>query len=214
LLAFGSRFASLSAGRRLQGSHSAGPVLDDAFEGTRPPLVEIQPARHRFDSHLEVLHIDAQARRFQHQVVDDLVIQRFERRLLGVQLRLDVERLNQRVWVEEQLEDGIQQLAHERQESPVRLVKGRVLEFEVGRKRRLPFAPELFQQIRSHATRIEELFQLHVGKLADLFLGVVHATLLADSRTNLPHDLLDVDVVGANREISHGKTLQLLMFDC
>ena len=64
-----------------------------------------------------------------------------------------------------------------------------------GGQRRLALAAELLQQIRSHAARIEELLELHIRELANFFLGIVHAALLADPRPDLAHDLLDVDVV-------------------
>src|SRR5206468_7970098 len=131
------------------------------------------------------------------EVVNDLVIKRLQRRLLRVQLRLDVECLNQRIGVEEQLQDRPKQPAHERQEPAVGLEKRRILELEVRRQRGFAFAPELLEQIRTDAARIQEFLELDVRKFANLFFGIVDTAFLADPRPDLSHDLLDVDVVGA-----------------
>ncbi len=44
------------------GGTAPAPVLHDPFERARAPLVEVEPARHRLDAHLEVLHLDAEPR--------------------------------------------------------------------------------------------------------------------------------------------------------
>src|SRR5262245_61688185 len=72
----GGCFPSLSltaARRRLQRGDDSRPVLDNAFERTGTALVEIEAARHRLDPHLEVLDLDAQPRRLEHEVVNELV---------------------------------------------------------------------------------------------------------------------------------------------
>jgi hypothetical protein len=80
----------------------------------------------------------------------------------------------------------------------VRLVQRVLAERVVGRGRRgRADAAVLVEQPRAHALRIDELLELDVRQLADLFLGVVDAPLLADARADLPHDLLDVDAVGS-----------------
>ncbi len=95
-------------------------VDDGALEGTRAPLVELQPAGQRLDSHLQVLHLDASPRRLHDQVVHQLVVQlihpmasalasSFALGVDGIQARLDMQRLDQRVRVEEQLQDRHQQ---------------------------------------------------------------------------------------------------------
>ena len=50
-------------------------VDDDALERPCAPLVEVEPAGQRLDAHLEVLDLDAQPRRFDDEVVNQLVIQ-------------------------------------------------------------------------------------------------------------------------------------------
>src|SRR6476659_11345821 len=70
--------AIVRAGRRLQRRHRAGPVLDDALERAGATLVEIEPARHRFEAHLQALHLERAARHLDDQVVDDFVVQRVE----------------------------------------------------------------------------------------------------------------------------------------
>ena len=53
----------------------ARPILDDAFERPRAPLVEVHPARQRLQPHLEIAVLDADARQLEHEVVHELVIQ-------------------------------------------------------------------------------------------------------------------------------------------
>ena len=203
--------ARLLAGRRLQRRHGAGAVLHDPFERARAPLVEIEPARHRLEPHLQALHLDAGARELDDEVVDHLVVERVEllaprvaRGVALVQIRLDVQRLDQRVGVEEQLEERPEQRPQPADRAAVRLVQG-VFAERVVRRRRLRRADPavLLEQVRAHALRVDELLELDVRQLADLFFGVVHAALLADARADLPHDLLDVDVVGPYGEIRH-----------
>ena len=80
-----------------------------------------------------------------------------------VEPRLDVQRLDQRIRVEEQLQDRPQQPANEAKRAAVRLEERVVLERVVGqfgrRVRRLR-APELLEQIGAHAARIQELLEL------------------------------------------------------
>ena len=70
-------------------------------------------------------------------------------------------------------------------------------------RQRRPALAELFEQIGAQVLRVEKLLEPHRRQLANLFFGVVHAALLADARANLLHDLLDVDRLGADVEISH-----------
>jgi hypothetical protein len=67
--------AACAAGRRLQRRHDARAVLHDALQGAGAPLVEVQAARHRLEPHLQVLDLDPQAGRLEHQVMDELVVQ-------------------------------------------------------------------------------------------------------------------------------------------
>src|SRR5262249_50962199 len=92
--------ALLLAGGRLQRRDGSRTVLHDAFERARAPLVEVEPARHRLEPHLQALHLDARARQLEDEVVDDLVVQRLDGRVRVVQLRLDVKRVDQRVRVQ------------------------------------------------------------------------------------------------------------------
>ena len=96
----------------------------------------------------------------------------------------------------------------------MRLEHRRVLEDERGHGRR--FVPgltrfELVEEIGTDAARVEKLLELHRGQLVNLLLGVVDASLLADPRPDLLHDLLDVHRVGSDVEIGH-KQLSALSF--
>src|SRR6185437_5382491 len=118
----------------------------------------------------------------EHEVVNQFVIQlielpprRFAPRLAfgvhRVQPRLDVERLNQRIRVEEQLQNRQQQLAQPLDRRAVRLEQRRILEREVRQLRRLVrrlCLAELIEQVRAYPARIEELLELHRRQLADL----------------------------------------------
>jgi hypothetical protein len=208
-------------GRRLERRDGAGPVLDDALERARAALVEVQAARHRLEPHLQALHLERVACHFDDEVVNDLVVQRVELFALGpalrvplVQVRLDVQRLDQRVRVEQHLQERPQQRPHPADRSAVRFVERVLAEREVRRGRlRRAHAAVLLEQPRAHAFRIDELLELHVRELADLFLGVVDAALLADARADLLHDLLDVEAVGADGKIRHELTLSGLPGD-
>ena len=104
----------------------ARPILDDAFERPCAPLVEIHPARQRLQPHLEIAILDADPRQLQHQVVHELVIEHVDfvalLRLVTekLELRLEqrvypgllVDRVNQRVRIEEELQDGVEQAAY------------------------------------------------------------------------------------------------------
>src|SRR5581483_8931172 len=64
-------------GRRVTGDGRvlaiARSVDHGALERSRTPLVELEPAADRLDTHLQVLHFDAQSRRFDDQIVNQLV---------------------------------------------------------------------------------------------------------------------------------------------
>ena len=123
-----------------------------------------------------------------------------------IELRLDVQRLDQRVRIEEQLQERVEQLADPPDRRAMGLVERLIGELIVRQRlrgfRRLLLA-ELLQEVRPDAARIEEFLQLDRRKLADFLLGVVDAALLADARADLLHDLFDVDRVGADVEIRH-----------
>src|SRR4051812_29191044 len=111
---------------------------------------------------------------------------------------------NQWIGIEEQLEDRPEHPPDEGQYPAMRFEQRAVFELEIRRQRRFALAAELFEEIRTDAARVEKLFKFDVGQLADLFLRVIDAAFLADARAYLAHDLLDVDIVGANGKISHG----------
>src|SRR3954453_16045504 len=127
-----------------------------------------------------------------------------------------MQRFNQWIGVEEQLENWSEQPADEGQETAMRFEQRAVLELEIGRQRGFALAAELLEEIRADAARVQKLFKFDVGQLADLFLRVIDAAFLADAGPYLAHDLLDVDVVGANGKISHGVlgALSLHLFLC
>jgi hypothetical protein len=203
-----SLLSLLLAARRLQGRHGAGAVLHDPFERAGAPLVEIEPAGHRLEAHLQALHLDTRPRQLHHEVVDDFVVQGVEPCVsLGIaliQLPLDVQRLDQWVRIEEQLQERPQERAQPSDRRAVRLVQGVFAEAEV-RRRRLGAAETavLLEQAGPHPLGVDERLELDVRQLADFLFGVVHAALLPDPRADLPHDLLDVDVIGTNVEIIH-----------
>ena len=140
--------------------------------------------------------------------VTTYVMLRFAFRDSGVQVRLDVQRLNERIRVEEQLQHRHQQFAYPAQRSTCRFEQRVLFEREVRQFwwsiRRLCFAV-LLEQIGSQTAWVEKLFELDAGEFANLRLGVVDTALLANARANLLHDLLDVDRVGTNVEIGHGQ---------
>src|SRR5262249_35932800 len=121
-----------------------------------------------------------------------------------IQVGLDVQRLDERVRIEEQLEERPEQRPEPADRAAVRFIE-RVLAERVVRRGglRRADAAVFLEQPRAHAFRIDELLELDVRQLADLFLGVVDAALLADARADLSHDLLDVDAVGADGKIRH-----------
>ena len=140
------------------------------------------------------------------EVVDHLVVQRVE--LLALPrsaLRWFSSAWMCSAWIsgfglKNSFRSGLSSVRSQRIGAAVRLVERRPprTRSSAAAARRSPTPAELLEQIRAHALRIEELLELDVGQLADLVFGVVDAALLADARADLPHDLLDVDVVGAD----------------
>ena len=205
-------------------------VLHDALERPRPPLVEVEPGAQRFDQHPQILDLDAQPRRLDDEVVEHLEVQRVQLvarlqaladpgeqlAMLGVDRRLQVQRVRDRPDVDEQLEDGAQQLAEAAQDLPGQVTRRAQrdvrVEGELGRelfareeeRGRLVLALEVAEQIGADGAGVEEAIELDGGQLADLRLGVIGPALVPDPRPDLAHDLLDVDVVGADGEIRHG----------
>ena len=212
---------AFAARRRL---HHFGPVLDDAFERAHAALAEVEPARQRFHFHAQVLRLDPHARGLEHEVVEHFVVERvplrprlveldlaagFALEQVDVEQRLRVQDLVEHVQVEEQLQDRLQQLAHEAQRPAVRrdqrLVVEGVRRFDLRRLgvHRRPALAELLQQVRSQVLRLEEFLEPDRRQLPDLIFGVVGAALLENARADLLHDLLDVDRLGTNGELAH-----------
>src|SRR5574338_251003 len=208
LASIGSPLGGFSGGlsRRDRGR----PILHRAFERTRAPLIEIEAAGDRIHRHLHVLDLDAEARDLEHEVVDQLVVQRLHpRQAVGrarIHLRLDVQRFGDRAGIEEQLENGVQEPANAAEQPAMGVVDRAVFEREVGRGSFLvPRAPELVQQVRTHARRVEKRVQFRIRQLPDFLFRVIGAALLADARADLPHDLLHVYRIGADAEVCHQK---------
>ena len=97
----------------------------------------------------------------------------------------------------------MKQPADEPQKRTMGLEERGVFEREIWWKAGLALAAELLDQVRSHAARIEKLLQPGVCQFLDFFFRVIDAALLTDAGADLPHDLLDVDVVGANMKVGH-----------
>ena len=104
-------------------------VLDDALERPGAPLGEVEPRVERLDAHLQVAVLDAQPRQLDDDVVQYLEVERVtllqviadpgdRPREVAVQRRLHVQDLDQRIRVEEQLEDRIEDLAEVRRMLP------------------------------------------------------------------------------------------------
>jgi hypothetical protein len=68
-------------------------ILDDPLAGACTALIELPAARHRHDPHLQVLDVDAESCSLQHEIVDDFVVQRLQRRLQGLHVSSLVEQL-------------------------------------------------------------------------------------------------------------------------
>ena len=79
---------------------------------------------------------------------------------------------------------------------------GRLHRRRLGRNGR-PAPTELFEEIGAEVLRVEKLLEPDRGNLANLILGVIDPALLLNARADLLHDLLDVDRIGADVEISH-----------
>ena len=88
------------------------PVQHGAFERPCAPLAEVDPGIQRLHAHPEVLDLDAEPRRFDDEVVNQLVIQLMTARVEVVDLRLHVQHVDERVRIEEQLEQRPQQPAN------------------------------------------------------------------------------------------------------
>ena len=113
------------------------PILNHAFERARTPLVEVHPARQRFEPHLEIAVLDADPRQLEDEVVDQLVVQNIDfvalLDLLAKEIELSlvqridfgllVKRVNDRAGIEEQLQDRIEQPAYQTKDAAMRSVE-------------------------------------------------------------------------------------------
>ena len=63
---------------------------------------------------------------------------------------------------------------------------------------------EFLEQTGADFLRVQVLFELRGGELLNLLLGVFDSALIADPASDLLHDLLDVDGIGAEVGVSHG----------
>ena len=117
-----------------------------------------------------------------------------------------MQRLNQRIRVEEQLQNGVQDLSDPPNRRTMGLVQSRLFEDVVGHLDRRLGPPKLIEQIGTDAAWIEEFFQLDGGELANLLLGVIDAAFFTNARADLLHDLLDVERVGADIEVGHNRS--------
>ena len=147
-------------------------VLHNLFERASAPFVKVHAARQRLHAHLEVLHFDAQPRRFDDEVVDDLEIQ------IEVRHHLLLNPLQQRM---------------QHHQNPA----ARTVMPMIGR-RLVALLLELHEQVRPQSARIRKLFEFHAREPLKFRVGVVGAALLTDARPDLFHDLLDIDRVRSN----------------
>ena len=222
--------AAAGSRRRRRRQRRPRPILHDALERAGAALVEVEPRAQRLDQHPQVLHFDAQPRRLDDEVVEHLEVERVQLvaglqaladageqlAVLGVDRRLQVQRVRDGPDVHEQLEQRAQELADaaqdaarqvaRRAERQIRIERVLGREFLAGEeeRRRLVLALEVAEQVGADGARVEEAIELDAGQLADLRLGVVGAALVTDPRPDLAHDLLDVNVISADGEIRHG----------
>ncbi|PYQ83933.1 MAG: hypothetical protein DMG03_11990 [Acidobacteria bacterium] len=124
--------------------------------------------------------------------MNQLVIQLIDpvsRRLaLGVdrvEPRLDVERLNEWIRIEEQLQNWLQQATEPSDDAAMCLEERVLAEVVVGPFRRWGRLAEVLEQIGADRSWIKKLLELDCSELANLLLGVVDAALLADPRADL-----------------------------
>ena len=85
-----------------------------------PSIVEVDACAEGFDSHRERLQLEADARHLGHESLDDLEVQGIPLGLpaipfsiafgcFDIEIRLQVQRADERIRVEEQLQQGVQQ---------------------------------------------------------------------------------------------------------
>jgi hypothetical protein len=157
-------------------------------------IVEVDTCAQGFDSHRERLELEADARDLGHEALDDFEVQRVPFGLptisfgiafdgFDVQLGLEVQRADERIRVEEQLQQGVQQAPGKAKRATVRIVDCRVLERErwfVGDlvrhargSRRA--ASEAVQKRRFDRARVQNGLETSRGQILNLLIREVNA---------------------------------------
>ncbi|MSO48809.1 MAG: hypothetical protein EXQ49_02740 [Acidobacteria bacterium] len=175
-------------------------VLHHGLKRPAAAFVEVDAARHRFHPHLHVVHFNAEARDLERQVVHQLVVQRVHVLALPealvellVHTSLHVQRCGNRVRVEEEFQNGVEQAANRPQQAAMRFVNRVVFECVIGwRRADRPGASELRHQVGAHTFWIQKLLEFDLGQFLHFGFGVVGAALLADTRANLAHDRVHI----------------------
>ena len=183
------------------------------FEAADPSLVEVHLCAERFHPQREIPGLDTRSGDVGYQATQYLVVQAVPLRLptpgLGiadggclVDARLGVERLNQGIRIEEQLQEGIQQTPSKSKEGVRRVVEGRGLErvfgLGLGRLRFSRYsgrATQFVDERRLDDAGVEDGLESARGKFLDLLIAQVDSMTLRDTSPYLAHDLLDVEVV-------------------
>ena len=184
------------------------------FQFPDAPLVVVYARGKRFHPERQALHLDARARDLGDQPLDERVVQRvplglrpFALQLAAgrflVQAGLGVQRVRDRIGVEEQLEDGLQQVPQRAQQPVVRVEDRVVLELVGGcrfhrrdRCRRTGVLAQLIEEGGLQGARVEDGLETPGRQLLNLAGRQVDAVALRDARLDLPDDLIDVDRVG------------------
>src|SRR5688572_26497639 len=103
-------------------------LMQRAFDASRAALSELHLCRQGFDAHRQLLRFEAAPRDLEHEALHDFVVERVPLSLTAlafslalcrrlIQLRLRVECRDQRIRIEKQLEDRIQQSSKEPERS-------------------------------------------------------------------------------------------------
>src|SRR5688572_5011854 len=191
--------------------------MHGSFDAADPALVELHLRVERLNSQRLRLKLQRRPRHLGHEPLDDLIVQRVPLRLpavaLGialrrfdVELRLEVQRADQRIRVEEQLQQGIQHPPDKAHQPAMRVVDRGVLEREC-RLVRDPLGRPLCLGARASPERvkerwldrawIEDRFEAPRRQVLDLLVGEIDTLALGDPAADLPHDLLDVNLVAS-----------------
>ena len=185
------------------------------FDAADAAISEIDAPGERLHPRRERLHLEAEARHLRHESLHDRVVQCVPLRLppvarpvalgrLDVQPRLQVQRANERVRVEEELQQRVQQLPDETEDRAVRVVERRVLEGVDRLRGQLLLLsgenvvdppPQCVEELGLHRAGIEDVLEPPRGEFVDLLVREVHTLALGDACANLAHDLLDVDLI-------------------